>query len=618
MLPTTFFRTVAATLTACWRSLVAADILYKLLAFTLLTPLFVLLFHCILTLTGDGVLSDVDIAIFFAGPTGWLSAIVLGSIWLTIVAMEQATLLSIMAAHSAGETVSVIPALRSTSGQVVNVLTVTARVIGWSLLIVAPFLLIAAGVYFWLLGDYDINYYLNERPTEFRVAVAIGGVLVIVLTGLLLRVYSGWFLALPLVLFNQVPPREALPKSKELVSGHRRRVLVWLITWGCTVFVINALLTAFIGAAGRVLVPASIGSLAVLATRIGLLIIVLAVGGLIINLFATITAAGLLFCGYQRINPKADESIALMPESGHSGPLSDKLLTRPRLFGLGLCGAILAAVIGYWSLSSVRLQDDVQVMAHRGASKKAPENTMAAFRQAIKDGADWIEIDVQETADGEVVVVHDSDFMKLSKNPLKIWDASLDDLASIDIGTWFDSEFSSERVPTLAEVLRLCRDRIRVNIELKYYGHDQQLEQRVVDVVEAEGMADQIMVMSLKPEGIAKLKTLRPSWKCGLLLSVYVGKLQNIQADFLAVNANFATRNFINRAHKSGKQVYVWTVNDAAMMSRVLNRRVDGILTDRPELARQVLQQRSELTSAERLLTEISAIFQQPVAMPEP
>jgi len=243
---------------------------------------------------------------------------------------------------------------------------------------------------------------------------------------------------------------------------------------------------------------------------------------------------------------------------------------------------------------------------------------MAAFRQAIKDGADWIEIDVQETADGEVVVVHDSDFMKLSKNPLKIWDASLDDLASIDIGTWFDSEFSSERVPTLAEVLRLCRDRIRVNIELKYYGHDQQLEQRVVDVVEAEGMADQIMVMSLKPEGIAKLKTLRPSWKCGLLLSVYVGKLQNIQADFLAVNANFATRNFINRAHKSGKQVYVWTVNDAAMMSRVLNRRVDGILTDRPELARQVLQQRSELTSAERLLTEISAIFQQPVAMPEP
>ncbi len=92
----------------------------------------------------------------------------------------------------------------------------------------------------------------------------------------------------------------------------------------------------------------------------------------------------------------------------------------------------------------------MQIMAHRGASVAAPENTMAAFRQAIDDGADWIEIDVQETADGEVVVSHDSDFMKLSGNPLKIWDAKLDDLSDIDIGTWVDPKYSDERVPTLS------------------------------------------------------------------------------------------------------------------------------------------------------------------------
>ncbi len=194
---------------------------------------------------------------------------------------------------------------------------------------------------------------------------------------------------------------------------------------------------------------------------------------------------------------------------------------------------------------------------------------MAAFRQAIVDGADWIEIDVQETADGEVVVAHDSDFMKLSGNPLKIWDATLADLTDIDIGSWVDPKFSDERVPTLTDVLRLCKDKIGVNIELKYYGHDQQLEQRVVDIVEAEQMADQVMVMSLKPEGVAKMKALRPNWRCGLLLSVYVGKLKNIEADFLAVNSKFATRNFVRRAHKLEKEVFVWTVNDAATMSQV-------------------------------------------------
>ncbi len=618
MSSTQFFRTVATTLTASWRSLVAADVLYKLLTFTVLTPLFVLLFHAVLTLTGDGVLSDVDIAMFFAGPTGWLCAIVLGSIWLTIVALEQATLLLILAIRSTGENMSIIAALRFTVGQAAKVIGLSAWIICWNLLIIAPFLLLAGGVYYWLLGEFDINYYLNVRPSEFRIAVAVGIALMTVLFGLLLRLYSGWFFALPLVLFEQMPASDALARSKELVSEHRSRILVWLITWGCVVFAVNALLAVFLGGVGSLLIPASIGSLAVLAARIGLLMIALAVGGLIINVFATITVAGLLFCGYDQISPRSDEAIRSIPNLDQSGRPIDTLMTRSRLAVLGLCGAMLSIAIGYWSLNSVRLEDDVQVMAHRGASGKAPENTMAAFREAIADGADWIELDVQETADGEVVVAHDSDFMKVSKNPLKIWDAKLENLASIDVGAWFAPRFSSERTPTLAEVLRLCKDRIGVNIELKYYGHDQKLEQRVVDIVEAEGMASQIMVMSLKPAGLAKMKALRPGWKCGLLLSVYVGNLQNITADFLAVNASFATRSFVKRAHKANKQVFVWTVNDAATMSQALNRKVDGILTDRPELARQVLEQRARMSVSERLLTEISIVFNQPTALRDP
>jgi glycerophosphoryl diester phosphodiesterase len=617
MLPTELFRSIATTIARSWQSLVAADILYKLLAFSVLMPLFVVLFHSVLTLTGQGVLSDVDIALFFAGPVGWICAIAFGAIWLTIMALEQATLLCIMAARAKGRRISVTAALQFTLQRSWNVLMVTARLIGWSLAILTPFLLIAGAVYLLLLSEYDINYYLNERPSEFRLAVAMGVGLAVLLTGVLLRLYSGWFLALPMVLFDQVPPGEVLAESRKLVSGNRRTLLVWLVTWGCTVVAVNIMLTAVIGGVGQLLIPSSVGSLPLLATRIGLMLMVLAVGGLIINLFATIALAGLLFHGYQKIHPQSAVAIDVVALADDSGARSRQLITRNRLLAAGLCGATAAATIGYWSLNSVRLEDEVQVMAHRGASTAAPENTMAAFRQAISDGADWIELDVQETADGEVVVVHDSDFMKLSKNPLKIWDAKLADLASIDIGTWFAADFSNERVPTLAEVLRLCKDQIRVNIELKYYGHDQQLEQRVVDIVEAEGMAQQIVVMSLKPEGIAKTKALRPDWKCGLLLSVYVGNMQNITADFLAVNATFATRNFVKRAHKAGKDVFVWTVNDAATMSQMLNRKVDGILTDRPQLARQVLKQRSEMSNAERLLTEISVVLNQPGPVPE-
>jgi glycerophosphoryl diester phosphodiesterase len=284
-------------------------------------------------------------------------------------------------------------------------------------------------------------------------------------------------------------------------------------------------------------------------------------------------------------------------------------ITRRWLLAAGVVGILIAGVVGTLALRSVRLEDDVKIMAHRGSSAAAPENTLAAIRQAIDDGADFVEIDVQETADGEVVVFHDSDFMKLAGVDLKIWDATVDDLGEIDIGSSFSPEFKDERVPTLAQVLEACKGKIGVNIELKYYGHDQRLEQRVAEIVEAHEMTPQVLAMSLKMDGVEKMKSLRPNWKVGLLMSVSAGKLSDIEADFLAVNAGFADRGLIRSAHDSGKEVYVWTVDDAATMSAMISRGVDGLLTNKPALARSVLQQRARMSPPERLLLELAALF---------
>jgi glycerophosphoryl diester phosphodiesterase len=227
-------------------------------------------------------------------------------------------------------------------------------------------------------------------------------------------------------------------------------------------------------------------------------------------------------------------------------------------------------------------------------------------KRAVQDRADWVEIDVQEAADGQVVVIHDSDFKKLADLDLKIWDATMDDLNDIDIGSWFFPEFRDQRVPTLAQVLDMCRGKIGVNIELKYYGHDQQLEQRVVDIVKARGMASNIIIMSLKPDAVKKMKALRPEWKVGLLMTVAAGGISRIDADFLAVNAGFAGRGFVKSAHAANKEVYVWTVNDAPTMSIMVSRGVDGLITDKPALALAVLEQRAKMSSLERLILELA------------
>ena len=161
----------------------------------------------------------------------------------------------------------------------------------------------------------------------------------------------------------------------------------------------------------------------------------------------------------------------------------------------------------------------------------------------------------------------------------------------------------------MGEVLDECKGKIGVNIELKYYGHEEQLEQRVVDVVESRDMASEVVAMSLKIDGVKKLKSLRPDWKVGLLMSVSAGNVRKIEADFLAINAGFASSSFVRAAHASGKDVYVWTVNDATTMSMMISRGVDGLLTDRPALARAVLEQRADMSGPERLLIELAGVL---------
>jgi glycerophosphoryl diester phosphodiesterase len=195
--------------------------------------------------------------------------------------------------------------------------------------------------------------------------------------------------------------------------------------------------------------------------------------------------------------------------------------------------------------------------------------------------------------------------MKTARDPLTIWDARRAHIDEIDVGSWFDPAFASERVPTLEEVLLTARERARVNIELKYYGHDEDLERRVVDIVERTGMVDHVVVMSLKYDKVQKIRALRPEWTYGLLTSVNLGDATRYDVDFLAVNAAAATRGFVERAHRAGLHVYVWTVNDPYLMSAMMSRNVDGIITDDPGLAREVLEIRSQMDAVQRLLVGI-------------
>jgi glycerophosphoryl diester phosphodiesterase len=484
-----------------WKPLVLTSIAFRLIAFIALTPLVTLLFRGLLAVSGNAVVSDQDILHFFLGPPGWCCLIFVGGIALAIVALEQAALMAVIHAASENRRIGATAALQFAAANAWPVIRLAARAIFRTVLAAAPFLAALGAVYFTLLRQYDINYYLKEKPPVFAVAVAIGAIIGIALITVLLRLFTGWFFALPLVIFENVGPASALSQSRKRAHGRRWALVLWIVGWAATMVVLSVVATGIVGLLGRMVVPRSTGSLRLLAMAIGITLLIAGVVNLVVSLLSETTFAAILVTLYRHLGRENDTDLP-NPQLAHSSAEGYGIqLTPKRLLAWGAVGALVAFVIGALLLESVRLDDRVQIMAHRGSAKAAPENTLAAFRQAITDKADWIELDVQETADGQVVVFHDSDFMKLSRVNLKIWDATMDKLKEIDIGSWFAPQFSAERVPTLADVLNECRDRIRVNIELKYYGHDHQLEQRVADIVDAHDMASQVIAMSLNADG---------------------------------------------------------------------------------------------------------------------
>lgn len=601
-------RAVMTTMAERWPWLFLTDVLFKALAFLVLAPLATGLLRVCLWASGRGTLADADILFFFARPLGWAVLVAFGAVSLGIIALEQATLLVLLMAPRA-KNLSMGAAIGWAAARSRQIVTLTGWFVALTAVVVAPFL-IAAGLIAWAtLGEYDINYYLAERPPIFQMAVWCGVGLVTLLGGVLAWLYSGWFLALPLVIFEGQGARQAFAESRRRVAGSRRLVVAMIVAWGLASVLASSLTTSAVVMIARQVVPLTVGGLPRLVAAIGITLVVWFAAGLAVNLFATTSFAAMLAETYRRLSGTDWVAVTALPTSDSEEVSLHARRTRQRVVALLSVGCLLVAGVGAVAARQVRFEDDVAVMGHRGAGGLAPENTLAAIDRAIENNADWVEVDVQETSDGQVVVVHDSDFMKLAGVNLKVWNATLADVEAVDVGRRFDPSFSGERVPTLTQVLERCRGKVGVNIELKDYGHGQRLEERVAKIVEACDMQQEVILMSLKPAVVKRMKALRPEWTVGLLMSVAVGDPSKLEADFLAVNARFAGRGFVDRVHRAGKQVYVWTTNDAVSISQMIGRGVDGVITDYPDLARTVITQRARLSPVERILLELATVL---------
>jgi glycerophosphoryl diester phosphodiesterase len=583
--------------------------LYRIIAFTLLTPLVSGLGWLFLAGSGRIVVTNEEIAAFFFEPLGFLALIVMAAVGLTLIALEQACLMTLLFEADRGTVPGVLDALWQTLVRSLAILELAGRIVLRVMLLSAPFLALAGLIYLLLLTEHDINYYLATQPPEFKWALAgcvpLGIGLAISLTWLTTRVV----VALPILLFEGRRPRMSLRESTLRSRGHHPQIAMAIIVWALASFAAVSIAAAFYIWLGRTVTPLLLGRTAMLVPVIGALFASFTLTQLLVNIAATSGFSLLVMHWYAELAPSGT-----VPKIQRQTPKELKRQPGTRISGRWILGGaalsvIVAAITGWLLLSNADLEDRTEVMAHRGASESAPENTLAAVEKAISDGAHWVEIDVQRTADDQVVVVHDQDLMKIGGRPMVVTQSRYVDLAQVDVGSWFDTAFADQRIPTLEAVLECCKGRIKVNIELKYYGWDEQLALRVIDIVEKSHMEGEIVIMSLKPEAVSQVRSVRPDWQVGLLSAGALGNLTRVDADFLAVHSRMVTSGFVRRVHRAGKALHVWTVNDAVGMTRQFGMSVDALITDKPALAIRLLEQRAKMNPVERLLVTAGLIL---------
>ena len=269
---------------------------------------------------------------------------------------------------------------------------------------------------------------------------------------------------------------------------------------------------------------------------------------------------------------------------------------------------MMISVFNYMNLQRTIYEPSTKIIAHRGFISQAVENTMSGLIESHKAGAEMVEIDIQQTKDGQFVVFHDATLARLAGRNDRVADMTLDELTRITVraGSYSDQIASLEEMLTKSKELN-----IRLLIEVKPHGQESKdyIEQ-LLALIDKHGGLDFHYIQSLNYNVVEKVKMLEPRIKAGMVYALNLGALPETSADFIALEQYFVTNRIIELAHEQKKELFVWTVNTNASIQNFYLIKVDGVITNHPDYAYTIREKLGEDEYfMERLLNKLTIIF---------
>lgn len=558
------------------KSVLIFEMIYKILLFLIFTPLISYVLKITITEMGFINLTNnelINLAIKIPGIIGVILVIILSFIAIFI---EIGVLTYIANKFYKNERVNLLDAFFST----VKILPNTFGIYIVPILIMCGIIgpIGGLGLSISLMRDLSIPLFIKVelfRTMSGKIFLTIGVLLAIIIS-------IRWMLSIPIVIIEKINLKNALKRSREMYSKKKLNIFKYLAIWIIANIAIRGLLYySYMLLIDIVVVGPISAKTCFLIFLIGYVIVSI----LTLPLFIALLVKLYYTCrDYEVVERSMNINYDIESKKMYNFINSHKIK-----LGIVLV-AIFTIIISQTSLNSIyrsNKENEIFVTAHRGNNRLAPENSISSITKAIDYFADYVEIDVMTTKDNEVVLFHDPTLKRFDKTNRRIKDMTLEEVKKVDIGTAFDNNssiydyrYEGEKIPTLEEVFKEFKGKIKFNVELKPNGKDDTLEKEVAKIIKEYEMEDDVVISSLDYNSLMKFKHEDLDVRLGYILTFGIGDFSNIDVDFVSVEYGMLSKQLIYTMHSLGKEVHVWTLNTEEEVLSAAMMGVDNIITD--------------------------------------
>ena len=585
------------------KTVMGFEIIFKLVVSLIIIPLSIAGFNCVMKLTGYTYLTGENIVSFLLNPINILFIIIM-IIFLTFLSMiEIATLIIIFDQSYHDNKITIKDAFKTAISRLLRAFKIKNISISFLVLFLIPFLNIGIGSS--VITSINIPKFITDYITKNGVlALAVLIILIILVSYLMKIIFSMHYLIL-----ERKDYKDAKIASKKLIDKSQIKDMIRLLFVQIVIYLFYILLVVF-GIYVITLFNNILGNHkfieSILITIIWIFILIsLIIFALMSNAISYGVLSSLFYKHKVANNRKIIEIDYYKSINNKKSNTIFKAIVNFIVIIIFMGGSILTYQIVSGNIDlSVPNNDNIEITAHRGASYNYPENTMSAFVGAKQLDADWIELDVHQTKDYQIVVIHDSNFKRVGGVNKRVSDLTYKEIEKIDVGSHFNANYSEERAPLLEDVIKFAKvNNIKLNIEVKPTGTEVDIEKQIIELINKYDFKENCVVASMNYEVLEKTKAIDSSIHTLYVMSLAIGNIIDLSAaDNYSIEASNIKYSLVARIHNSGKKLFVWTINDEETLHKMIDLNVDNIITDNVNQAKEALSTEQEVNIINELI----------------